>query len=190
MKYLCETEVLTAVNVFWDATACSLVQRCQRLEGCCCTLLHSTHFQSNVKYENMLIPRRIRGSRSDGYTMGWDTTPCSPLKVNLRFGGTYCFHLQGLRISRVWIQRESRLCFPPVFPLTACLAYSSTLKMEATRSSKTSVDFQTTTWRYNPEVRTLHAYNTCSVFLSTNSLLLCVYYRACHHLNKELRCKG
>jgi hypothetical protein len=27
-------------------------------------------------------------------TVVWDATPCSPLKANLRFGGTYCLHLQ------------------------------------------------------------------------------------------------
>jgi hypothetical protein len=36
------------------------------------------------------------------------------------------------------------------------LPYSSTLKMEATCSSETSVDFQRTTQRYNPEDKTLH----------------------------------
>jgi hypothetical protein len=29
----------------------------------------------------------------------WDTTPCSPLRVNRRFGGTYSIHLQGRRKS-------------------------------------------------------------------------------------------
>jgi hypothetical protein len=29
----------------------------------------------------------------------WDITPCSPLKVNRRFGGTCCLHLQGRRIK-------------------------------------------------------------------------------------------
>jgi hypothetical protein len=41
---------------------------------------------------------------------------------------------------------------PMVYPL----AYSSTLKMEVTCSSETSVDFQRTTRRYIPEERTLH----------------------------------
>jgi hypothetical protein len=27
----------------------------------------------------------------------WDMTPCSPLSVNRRFGGTYRLHLQGQR---------------------------------------------------------------------------------------------
>jgi hypothetical protein len=34
--------------------------------------------------------------------------------------------------------------------------HSSTLKMEAARSSKTSVDFQWTAWHYIPEDSTLH----------------------------------
>jgi hypothetical protein len=41
------------------------------------------------------------------------------------------------------------------FTLVSCLAYSSTLKMAATCSSETSVDFQRITWRYIPEDRTL-----------------------------------
>jgi hypothetical protein len=31
----------------------------------------------------------------------WDITPCSPLKVNRLFGGTYRLHLHGRKISRV-----------------------------------------------------------------------------------------
>jgi hypothetical protein len=38
----------------------------------------------------------------------WHITPCSPLKVNRRFGGTYHPHLQSRRISRAENQRESR----------------------------------------------------------------------------------
>jgi hypothetical protein len=40
-------------------------------------------------------------------TIFWNITPCSPLKVNRRFGRTYHLHLQGW-ISRVRYQRESR----------------------------------------------------------------------------------
>jgi hypothetical protein len=36
------------------------------------------------------------------------------------------------------------------------MAFFLTLKMEATFSSKTSVDFRRTTWCYIPEDRTLH----------------------------------
>jgi hypothetical protein len=36
----------------------------------------------------------------------WDITPCSPLSVNRRFGGTYRLYLQGRKISRARNQRE------------------------------------------------------------------------------------
>jgi hypothetical protein len=37
----------------------------------------------------------------------WDIAPCSPLKFNRRFGGTYRLHLQSRRIIRSRYQRES-----------------------------------------------------------------------------------
>jgi hypothetical protein len=39
-------------------------------------------------------------------TIFWDRTPCSPLKVNRRFGGTYRLYLQGRRVSRARNQCE------------------------------------------------------------------------------------
>jgi hypothetical protein len=48
--------------------------------------------------------------------------------------------------------QASKLCLLQV----SCLTHSSTLKMEATCSSYTEVDFQRTTRRYTPEDRTLH----------------------------------
>jgi hypothetical protein len=47
------------------------------------------------------------------------------------------------------------LCLPPAFTLVSCLVYASTLKMEMTCSSETSVELQLTTWRYVPEDRNL-----------------------------------
>jgi hypothetical protein len=76
-------------------------------------------------------------------TIFWDITPCSPLKDNRHFEGT----------CRLYLQRA--LCLPHAFTLVSCLACSSTLKMKATRSSQTSVDFQRTTRRYIPEDSTL-----------------------------------
>jgi hypothetical protein len=52
-------------------------------------------------------------------------------------------------------QARNQLCLPSTFTLVSCLAYFSTLKMEATCSSATSVDFQRTARRYIPEDRTL-----------------------------------
>jgi hypothetical protein len=64
-----------------------------------------------------------------------DITPCSLLKVNRRFGGT----------CRLYLLQSYRLA--ACFMLVSCSAYSSTLKMEATCSSETSVDFRRTTRR-------------------------------------------
>jgi hypothetical protein len=69
-------------------------------------------------------------------TISWDKMPCSLLKVNWRFGGTYHLHLQG-RISRARCQHASKWQAP----------------------SETSVDFQWTTWRYIPEDSTLHSHS-------------------------------
>jgi hypothetical protein len=74
-------------------------------------------------------------------TIFWDITPCSPLKVNRRFGGTCRLHLQG--------------CLPPAFTLVSCLVHSSILNMQANCSSENSGDFQRTIERYIPEDRTL-----------------------------------
>jgi hypothetical protein len=59
-----------------------------------------------------------------------DITPYSPLKFDRRFGGTCRLYLHS--------RRNKATCFT----LVSCLAYSSTLKMEATSSSETSVGFQ------------------------------------------------
>jgi hypothetical protein len=40
----------------------------------------------------------------------WDATPCSPLKFNRRFGGIYCLHLQGRRISSLKANRKQNRC--------------------------------------------------------------------------------
>jgi hypothetical protein len=85
-------------------------------------------------------------------TIFWDITPCSPLGVNRRFGGTSRLHLQHRRTSRA----RARFCFPPAFAMVSCSAYSSTLKMEAIISSETLVDTQRTTRRYITEDGTLH----------------------------------
>jgi hypothetical protein len=69
------------------------------------------------------------------HSVFWDITPYSPLKVKRLFGGTYRQHLRGRRISRA-------LCLPPAFALVFYTTYFSTVKMVATCSSETSVEFQ------------------------------------------------
>jgi hypothetical protein len=88
----------------------------------------------------------------------WYIATCSPMKVNRSFEGTYRLHLHCRRISQARNQREAGGKLN--FLIVPYLAYSSTLKMEATCSSETSTDFHRTTLRYIPEDRTLN--NLCS----------------------------
>jgi hypothetical protein len=68
-------------------------------------------------------------------TVVWHITPCTPLEVNRRFGGTYRFNLQG-GISRARYQGASKR-----------QAYS-TLKMEVICCFEMSVDFRRNARRY------------------------------------------
>jgi hypothetical protein len=48
-----------------------------------------------VNHRKVLVPNKILTSVVTRNTIFWNITPCSPLKVNRRFGGTYRLHLQG-----------------------------------------------------------------------------------------------
>jgi hypothetical protein len=85
----------------------------------------------------------------------WDIAPCSPLKVNWRFGGPYRLNYQVWEISQK-NHCEVRSKLAACFMFVCYLAYSSALKMEATCSSEMSVDFQRATRRYIPEDWNLH----------------------------------
>jgi hypothetical protein len=80
----------------------------------------------------------------------WYITPCMPLKIIQRFGGTCRVHLQGPRISQVR--------YRPAF-LVSYLPYSSTLKMKEACSPQRSAGFQMTILRCIPEDRTIR--NNC-----------------------------
>jgi hypothetical protein len=67
----------------------------------------------------------------------WNITPCIPLKVNRRFGGTCRLQLEGRKISQAWKQVTSRAAFT----LVSCILYSSTLKMKATYLPKRRLTF-------------------------------------------------
>jgi hypothetical protein len=112
-------------------------------------------------------------------TFFWDITLCSPLKVNLCFGGTCYLHFQDWRMSQA-----------PAFMLVSCLAYYSTLKLEAICSSRTSVDFQWPTQRYIPEDNTLHFWiSLFLVFFQYEPVLVnCSYRRVSEGLNKTSAC--
>jgi hypothetical protein len=75
-----------------------------------------------------------------------DIMPCGLMNVNQHFGG-----------SKKPVQKQQ---------LFSSLAFSLTLKMEATCLSETSVDFQWSTWCYIPEGRILHnhSYEDLKIF--------------------------
>jgi hypothetical protein len=56
------------------------------------------HFSGLPLQEEHFIPKT---------SVFWDITPCIPLKVNQRYGGTCGFHLQGRRISQARNHREA-----------------------------------------------------------------------------------
>jgi hypothetical protein len=60
----------------------------------------------------------------------WDITPCSPPKVNWRFGGTCGLHLQSRRIKQARNQHEAGSKQRDYFMLVSCVAYSPTLKID------------------------------------------------------------
>jgi hypothetical protein len=111
----------------------------------------STMFHE-IWYEGVYIKHcRIWDSHSRGHEISifWDIKPCTPLKTNRYFRGTYRPQLQG-RIS----QARNQQILPPTVTLVSSLAYSRIRKMKATCSSETSVDIQRTELRYIPKDKT------------------------------------
>jgi hypothetical protein len=87
----------------------------------CITLFHGDDYPFQPvtvnRYNHRLQFLILSGVRSVTYkeksklvknTMLWDITQCSPLIVNVRFGGKYHLHFWGQRISRVRYEHESR----------------------------------------------------------------------------------
>jgi hypothetical protein len=109
-------------------------------------------------------------------TIFWDITPCSPLSVNRRFGGTYrllsrwflaqliasTLKMETICSSETSVdfQRTTPICFHAGF----FLAHFSILKMEAIFSSETLVYFQRTTRRYISD-GTLHNHRSENLIL-------------------------
>jgi hypothetical protein len=103
----------------------------------------------------------------------WNITPCSAVKVSIRSGETCRFHLQGRKIVHTINQHKSGSYISYLFyaVLIVCLlcllfdsvwfaslAYSSTIKLDSTFSSETSVQFHRTARRYVTEETGLYYY--------------------------------
>jgi hypothetical protein len=97
------------------------------------------------------------------YSLGYNAV--YSVESQRHFGGTCRLHLQGRIISQARSQREASN------KQSSCFAYSSTLKMEATRFPETLVDFQRTIWRYIPEDRTLQEQAYFHYYAVSNPIL-------------------
>jgi hypothetical protein len=92
-------------------------------------------FRSRLVTKNMFI--EVLTAVVMKSTIFWDITPCSPLSVNRRFGGTYRLHLHGRKnkLSKKPARKQMANWF-----LAQCIFF--TLKMEAIFYSETWVDTQ------------------------------------------------
>jgi hypothetical protein len=99
------------------------------------------------RYENHVVGFKVLTEVLMKSSVIQDVMPCSALKINQCFRGTYGSHLPCQRISQVRNQNEasSRALFATCFMLVSCLTFSSTLNMKVTDSSEISVGFQWTT---------------------------------------------
>jgi hypothetical protein len=84
----------------------------------------------------------------------WNTEACSVVKFNRRLGRTYLYVLDHLLAA--------------CFMLVSCLSYSSTLKMEATYFSETSVNFYRTILHYIVVDKIVHSHR-CENLISYDS---------------------
>jgi hypothetical protein len=70
-----------------------------------------------------------------------------------------CTESRGGFVGTHRLRRHGRM------PLVSCSAYSSIMKMEATCSSETLLDFQWTAWRNIPEGITLSKFDVCLCYM-------------------------
>jgi hypothetical protein len=82
-------------------------------------------YKGNILLVTFISQKQLKRSRRPGklslrfkISIFWDITPCSPLKVNLRFGGACRLHLQSRRIRRArygnfgWISTDYMALYP------------------------------------------------------------------------------
>jgi hypothetical protein len=75
----------------------------------------------------------------------WNITLCNTVEVNRCFREIHDLHLQGGNVSQRRNQHEAGSKLATCFMSVSCLAYSSTPKMEAIRSTELTAAFHTTT---------------------------------------------
>jgi hypothetical protein len=63
-----------------------------------------------IRWVELALNRKPQGNISKKISVVLRITLCSPVKVKLRFGGTYHLHLQGRKVSQI-INRRKAGCF-------------------------------------------------------------------------------
>jgi hypothetical protein len=109
------------ITIFSDETPCTLIDVWKRFEG---IYVHVKLGLNSIKCNNVFSNKMklLHVGFEDltavvmKSTIFWDITPCSPLSVNWRFGGTYRLHLQGRR-NKYSKKRAKKIL------LTTCLLF-------------------------------------------------------------------
>jgi hypothetical protein len=92
-------------------------------------IIHRPSYDSTPCLTTLSVVNHVPSNGRIKSNIFWDITPCSPLRVNRRFGGTYRLHLQGIKnkLSKkpAWEQVASLVawCLPPALTFISCSAY-------------------------------------------------------------------
>jgi hypothetical protein len=114
------------------------------------TSLWGSETTVNETHPPQLISSYSQRCKQEELYLLWDIMPCSPVKVNRRFGGFYCFYLHDRRVNQIRDQHGAGS--------KQRLAYSSVFKMKPVCSTETSVDIHRNTRRYISEDRIIHSH--------------------------------
>jgi hypothetical protein len=110
-----KTEIMKC-TVFWDVTLCSSGEVYWRFGGTYCLHLQGQRVSKYGNWKEASSEEKPFTTEIMKSPMFWDVTLCSSVKVHWRFGGTYCLHLQGRRVSQAvnWKERSRKQRLLPV----------------------------------------------------------------------------
>jgi hypothetical protein len=119
--------------------------------------------------------------------ISWGVMPCSLIDIYRHFEGKYCLHIQDREVSQGSNQQQANTSKSENYFMLLALAYSLTLKMEAIRSSETSLNLCWVTLQQileldgnhlicQPDNRFLHITVTSHFYSSDSGKLSVVVY--------------